>query len=72
MFERYTQRFEHMSLMIWKRQFIGLRFFDAALHVEAKGVSEETTGELSQYTYLPVTRVLGSCDCQKCLVHEAF
>ena len=45
------------------RQFIGLHFFDA-IHVEAN-VSEETTGELSLYTHLPVTRVLGSCDCQK-------
>ena len=49
----YTEILTHV---IWKRQFIGLRFFDA-LHVKAKGVSEVTTGELSLYMHLPVTRV---------------
>ena len=54
-----------------KDNYIGLHFFDA-IRIEAKSDSEETTGELSLYTHLTVSEVLGSYDYQKCLVYEAF
>ena len=50
-------RFEHMSF--GKDNFIGLRFFDA-IRIEAKSDSGETTGDLSLYTHLTVSEVLGS------------
>ena len=54
-----------------KDNFIGLHFFDA-IRIKAKSDSEETTGELSLYTHLTVSEVLGWYDYQKCLVYEAF
>ena len=54
-----------------KDNFTGLHFFDA-IRIEAKSDSEETTGELSLYTHLTVSEVLGSYDYQKYLVYEAF
>ena len=66
-----TLKDRHKYLSFGKDDFIGLRFF-RVLRMEAKGNSEEMTGELSLYTHLTVAEVLGSYDCQKYLVREVF